>query len=277
MIPPPALVVLDDGGLGYREQEKAWPAALRTTGAIPWVVLKMAQPVAQGALWNKLVNQHADRLVVITTVNDLRQTAIQISRNISWERTAQDVSWELTYNPNVNGLSRCAQVIVSFYTAGAILLSWKSGKVNARLFFDPFAMEGDWERQYPGQIVGYTSCLTSAIVRQMMLNPGEPDFARGIQNGMAAMRCLHTEGFGERGAAITETTLKFPLQQVAEAIARDTTPLSSAPIQDPAHFLQEPTPSDPPPATVRLLDHPGGPLHRFAGGDCPPDCADRLR
>ena len=59
----------------------------------------MAQPVARGALWERLVNDFSERLVVITTVNDLRQTAVQISRNISWERTAQDVCWELTYNP----------------------------------------------------------------------------------------------------------------------------------------------------------------------------------
>jgi len=245
--PSAALVVLDDGGLGFRDQEGAWPQAIKTTGSSPWVVLKMAQPVARGALWKNLLNRHADRLVVITTVNDLRQTAIQISCNISWERTAQDVAWELTYNPQVNGLSRCAQVIVSFYSAGVILLSWKSGRVNARLFFDPVAMEGDWERQYPGQIVGYTSCLTTAIVRQLMLNPQEPDFARGIQNGMAAMRCLHTEGFGDRGAPITETKLTFPMQKVVETINKDTAPLSASPVQDPAHFLQEPVSTDPPP------------------------------
>lgn len=245
--PSAQLVVLDDGGLGFRNQEALWPQALQARKKSAWILLKMAQPVAKGALWERLVNDYSERLVVITTVNDLRQTAIQISRNISWERTAQDVSWELTYNPNVNSLSRCAHVIVSFYAAGAILLSWKSGKVEATLFFDPFAMEGEWERQYPGQIVGYTSCLTTAIARQMVLNPEQPDFARGIQTGMAAMRFLHSEGFGERGTPITETALRFPIQKVANEILRDLSPLSVAAIQDPAHFLQEPAPPECPP------------------------------
>ncbi len=245
--PSASLVILDDGGLGFRNQEALWPQALRNHKKPAWVLLKMAQPVARGPLWDLLINEFAENLVVITTVNDLRQTAIQISRNISWERTAQDVCWELTYNPHVNSLSRCARVIVSFYNAGAILLSWKPGNVDATLFFDPFAMEGEWERQYPGQIVGYTSCLTTAIARQLMLNPDQPDFARGIQTGMAAMRCLHAEGFGDRGTPINETKLHFPIQKVADEISRDINPLSVASIQDPAHFLQEPTPPETPP------------------------------
>ena len=245
--PSAQLVVLDDGGLGYRNQEMLWPQALQTRNKSTWILLKMAQPVARGPLWDRLVKDFSERLVVITTVNDLRQTAVQISRNISWERTAQDVSWELTYNPNVNSLSRCAHVVVSFYAAGAILLSWKSGKVRATLFFDPFAMEGEWERQHPGQIVGYTSCLTTAIVRQMMLNPEQPDFSRGIQTGMAAMRCLHAEGFGERGTPITQTHLHFPIEKVTEEITRDLNPLSIASIQDPAQFLLEQVPPECPP------------------------------
>jgi hypothetical protein len=234
------VVVLDDGGLGFRDQEELWPQALQARNKSTWVLLKMAQPVAQGPLWDRLVNDFSERLVVITTVNDLRKTAVQISRNISWERTAQDVSWELTFNPHVNSLSRCAHVIVSFYTAGAMLLSWKSGKVEASLFFDPFAMEGEWERKFPGQMVGYTSCLTTAIVRQMMRNPDQPDFEQGIQTGIAAMRTLHEAGFGECGKPLMPAKLRFPIQKVMEEISRESKPVSCAPIQDPARYLLEP-------------------------------------
>lgn len=245
--PSAGLVVLDDGGIDFRLNPDRWPKAITTPGKKPWVILKMAQPVARGALWEHLVNNHADKLVVITTINDLRQTAIQISRNISWERTAQDISWELTFNPNVNSLSRCAHVIVSLYAAGAILLSWKTGRVEASLFFDPTAMEGDWERQYPGQMVGYTTCLTAAIVRQVMLAPKQPDLPRGIQSGIAALRSLHAEGFGERGSEVITSDLHFPIQKITGEIARDACPLSVAAIQDPAQFLVEKTPADCPP------------------------------
>jgi hypothetical protein len=242
--PAAQLVVLDDGGLGFREQEVLWPQALHARDKSAWILLKMAQPVSQGPLWERLVNDFSGKLVVVTTVNDLRQTAVQISRNISWERTAQDVCWELTYNPRVNSLSRCAHVIVSFYAAGAMLLSWHSGRVQATLFFDPSAMEGEWERQFPGQIVGYTSCLATALVRQMMLNPGQPNFAQGIQNGMAAMRCLHAEGFGERGSLIPQAELRFPIQKITQEISKELSPLSVAAIQDPAQYLMVTNPSE---------------------------------
>jgi hypothetical protein len=239
--PSAELVILDDGGLGFRNQEMLWPKALQSRNKSSWILLKMAQPVATGPLWDLLVNDFSDRLIVITTVDDLRQTAVQISRNISWERTAQDVSWELTYNPRVNSLSRSANVIVSFQAAGAMLLSWKSGQVQANLIFDPSAMEGEWERQHPGQVVGYTSCLTTAIARQMMLHPGHPDFVCGIKNGIAAMRCLHAGGFGERGTPISQAEIRFPIQKIIEEITRPASGLSVASIQDPAQFLLEQT------------------------------------
>ena len=213
------LVVLDDGGLDFRNQEALWPQALHAKKKTAWILLKMAQPVAQGPLWKRLVNDFSEKLVVITTVNDLRQTAMQISRNISWERTAQDICWELTYNPHVNSLSRCAYVIVSFYAAGAILLSGKLARSRQPCSLIPSRWRENGNASTPGKVVGYTSCLTTAIVRQMMLNPDQPDFAQGIQTGMAAMRYLHAEGFGERGTPITKVNLHFPIQKVTEEIS----------------------------------------------------------
>ncbi|HUT67186.1 MAG TPA: RyR domain-containing protein, partial [Dehalococcoidales bacterium] len=80
-----------------------------------------------------------------------------ISRQISWERTAQDLVWELMYNPLISGLATFAYTVVSFDTAGAMLLSRKSGgTLEATLFFDPATMESEWARNYPGYMVGYT-------------------------------------------------------------------------------------------------------------------------
>ena len=73
---------------------------------------------------------------------DLRTTEAQISRELSWEQSAQDLLWELTYNPEVKQLSRCAFLIVSFGTSGALLLSNpEDGRRQATLYFDPPVME----------------------------------------------------------------------------------------------------------------------------------------
>lgn len=245
--PQANLLVLDDANLGFRNQPELWPQALGTKGQQPWIVLKMAQPVAQGKLWQELISAHSDHLIVITTINDIRRTAVQISRQISWERTAQDLFWELTHNPQVNALSHCACMIISFYTAGAILLTWKEGRAYASLFFDPLIMEGDFERQYPGQMVGYTTCLTAALARQIMLNTKEPDFASGVQRGVAAMRVLHTEGYGVRGSPPPQANLRFPSERIAQELSKENSPMSVAAIQDPTRYLLEARPTQPPP------------------------------
>jgi hypothetical protein len=241
------VIILDDAGQGFRDQEELWPQALGTKQSSPWIVIKISRPVAQGALWEKLIEIESDKLVMIATAQDLRRSAVQISQRISWERTAQDVAWELTYNPQVNALSRCHRVIISFDTAGAMLLSWGAKeRVCATLFFDPLYIEGNWERDYPGAMIGSTSCLTASVVRQLMLNPQDPNFARGIQSGIAAMRVLHIDGYGSREKDPDKANLCFPHRRIVDEIIKELTPLSSAQIQDPAQHLLKVPHSDKP-------------------------------
>lgn len=232
------VVVLNDANLGFRERSYDWPLALKDPKHKPWIIVKMAEPVAQGSLWEHLTRHFADRLIVVTTIDDLRRTEVQITRQLSWERTAQDLLWELTYNPRVNGLSRCAHAIVSFHTAGAILLSRQpDGRPQATLFFDPGVMEGDWERDHPGQMIGYTTCLTAALVSQVMIDLAHPELHEGTQSGVAAMRTLHLEGYGRRGTGPQDAGLRFPIAKVVSALLEDEIPLASARIQDPMQDL----------------------------------------
>ena len=243
------LIVLDDANLGFRDHPDLWPQALTAEGRRPWILLKMSQPVAQGGLWEHLHENCANRLVVVTTVNDLRRTEVQISQGLSWERTAQDIAWELVHNPRVNGLARCACVVVSFYTAGAVLLSrlHAEGKAveertgpKCLLFFDPKVIEGMWKQDHPGGMIGYTTCLTAGITRQLMLSSDCPDIHQGIQSGLAAMRKLHLVGYGERGSAAL-AQLRFPIEGIATELTREAAPFAVAEVQDPVRFLTQPT------------------------------------
>ncbi|MCJ7623454.1 MAG: hypothetical protein MUO76_08110, partial [Anaerolineaceae bacterium] len=148
------LVILDDAGQGFREQPGLWPKAILEGGKCKWIILKMAEPVAQGMLWESLIRNHAEHLIVVLTADDLRLTEVQISRELSWERTSQDLVWELTHNPRVNSFTQCAHVVVSFETTGAILLSGQKDQQDLHpdsfLFFDPAVIEGTWRQDYPG-------------------------------------------------------------------------------------------------------------------------------
>ncbi|MEK6324300.1 MAG: RyR domain-containing protein [Acidobacteriota bacterium] len=234
------IVVLDDANLGFRKLPELWPMSVTAESGKPWIVLKMARPVAQGGLWERLHKTRAERLIVVMTVNDLRLTEVQVSRELSWERTAQDLAWELVYNPRVNALSHAAHVVISFDTAGAFLLSRQSdaGRAGAahssKLFFDPAVIEGLWAQNHKGGMIGYTSCLTAGIVRQLMMSPGEPDIEAGIQTGLAAMRKLHVEGYGVRGSIAPEAGVAFPIKMIAAELSKASSQFAVSKVQGPS-------------------------------------------
>ncbi len=241
------VVVLDDANLGFRDMSKLWPQVLKKKGRSPWIILKTAQPVAQGPLWEHLLSRHSGKLIVVTTVDDLRRSEVQISQGLSWERTAQDVAWELTHNPKMNGMSRCFAAIVSFNTEGAVAISNQGRDMRpekttvrprAQLFFDPQCLEGMWQQQHPGSMIGYTTCLVAAIVRALLHSPVSPDIERGILKGLAAIRCLHDEGYQMVPADCGRETA-FPLERIAGVLEEDGSSFAVVEVQDPVRFLDQ--------------------------------------
>ena len=246
------LVILDDADLGFRYHPELWPLALTNRGEQrPWILLKMARPLAQGPLWEHLHRNFSDRMIVVATVDDMRLSEVQISRELSWERTAQDVFWELVHNPCVNALSQCAYVVISFGPAGAILVSRLAGQdqpaFQCTLFFDPKTIEQMWEKEYSGGMIGYNTCLAAGLARQRLLSPDQPDIRSGILTGLSAMRTLHREGYAERGVPASQARLVFPIARITDALANPTDQFAIAQVQDPMRFiLQKGAPAEKP-------------------------------
>ncbi|HEY5486518.1 MAG TPA: RyR domain-containing protein [Candidatus Limnocylindrales bacterium] len=249
------LVIVDDADLGFRATPESWPEVLDLSGAgaagavsqapganQPWVLLKMACPVASGELWRRMLRMHADRLVVVMTLNDLRLSDVKISRELSWERIAGDLVRELVRHPAVNGLVHCAHVVVSLGTGGAVLLS-RLAQLDGRLdrldepdchvFFDPESIENSWAEQYPGSMIGYTSCLVGGIAREVLLNPDEPNVHRGIRSGLAAARALHLQGYGAADCEPGRAGLAFPACDIAKELAKEPRDFAVARIAQP--------------------------------------------
>lgn len=237
-----SIVALDDANLGFRDHPELWPAAIAPDARPSWILLKQARPVAEGKLWEHLHEHHPDRLIVVLPVEDLRRTEVHMSRGLSWERTAQDIAWELVHNPRINSLSRCAHVVISFATAGALLLSGASfdqehSTPTCFLFFDPHFIEGMFQQHHPGQMIGYTTCLTAGIARQLLRAPKRPDVHQGIRSGLSAVRELHTKGYTmeppQRGQ------LSFPTSRIAGELAGSTATFAEVKVQDPVRFLRQ--------------------------------------
>jgi hypothetical protein len=218
----PEIIIISDANLGFRQHPELWPLSITGNTTGPWVLVNTARPVAQGGLWEALYRNHRDRLIAVMTVNDLRGEQVQISRHLSWERTAQDLVWGFLYNPSLSKLAQCAHVIVSFGTAGVLLFSQNlASPPNAILFFDPTALEDEWGRQYKGSAIGYNSCLIAGIARELMLNSSQPDIPHGVQSGIRAMRFLHIQGYGQASSDPKQIKLAFPTEPIATVLAED--------------------------------------------------------
>ncbi len=223
------IIVIDDSNLGFRDHPAHWPQAIRQPlkdKKAPWIIVKMSGPVAEGALWEHLVSKFSDRLIVVLSINDLRQSAIQVSAQISWEKTAQELIWELTHNPMINTLTHSAYSVVSFGPTGAVLLpGHKKSDEAPQLLFDPFYMEREWPAG-KGKIIGKTSVLLAGIVREIIINTENPDLTKGIQSGVTAMRYLHKAGY-EKDTDVSPR-LRFPIEGVVTSLKSLETPLATA-------------------------------------------------
>ena len=188
------IIVLDDAGNGFREMPGAWPRALESVGD-SIVIYKMSLPLLAGSLWNKVIKNPPENLIVVINANDLRRTeGIHISRSLSWERTAKDFVFELQRSDALNSLKKCPYLVVLFDTDGAILYRRTNGDIDAIIVFDPSLLEGDFAANVEGNMMGVMSIFTATLVKQLT-KEGLSGLTTGIKQGLANSRALIETGY----------------------------------------------------------------------------------
>lgn len=231
--PPAEVLVLDDGGLRFRHQrsQAAWPRQLLDPAPPPnWVIYKMSAPLAAGDLWRLLKARHAERLIGVVSIRDLRREEVLVGQGSSWESTALDLAHELQRNPAVQSLLLCRHLIVVLESEGALCASRDAaGQIHFRLIYDPQFLEGEWGAGLPGTAVGYMSCFTAALIRECAeaSDPAALQIERGVRAGLAAMRRLRACG---HGPVADNTEPGFPLAEVTEEILNPQIRLQAATI-----------------------------------------------
>jgi len=190
------LVILDDAGNGFREKREVWPKAILENGKNPIIILKMSCLPASGELWKHLVTEHSSNLVLIIDANDLRELSADISRQLSWEQTAEDFYWQIVNNPKIKSIAACRNLIVKFGLDGAIHYTNNEGEVNATLYYDPNFGEDGYVEQYEGGMQGVSAAFVAAFAAEVSKTNLE-----GIENGILAgiqkSRKLLKMGFGD--------------------------------------------------------------------------------
>ncbi len=222
------IVVIYDDNLDVRYNKSLWPKIISQpdTCKKPIVILKMSEPIAHGDLWEHLHTHFSENLIVIIDVDDIRKAEVQISRELSWEKTAQDTAREMVYNPAINLLADCRNVVVTFKHAGAVLFTNNSETDSVQdaiktpeceLFFDPKIIEGMWEKDYEGLMAGYSMCMTAAVTAQLMYT--ESDIDKGIKAGLSAMRMLLKKGY-EEVTLNKRRHISFPTSLICDEIIK---------------------------------------------------------
>jgi hypothetical protein len=189
------LVVLDDAGSGFRDQPDAWPPALAGAETKPLVLLNMSRPLGGGRLFDELSTRHADRLIAVVDADDLRCQGANISRRLSWERTAKDLLWQLANNRELAVLAHCRHLVVRFGLDGAIWRSIEPAGVTARLFYDPARIEGEFVEERPGAMIGSHAAFLALVATHVAVS-GLEGLAEGVRAGIRAARRFTASGFG---------------------------------------------------------------------------------
>lgn len=226
---PADVVVLDDNGRQLHAEGSTLPVSLAKPG--PWVVWKVSRVIRQSTLAKVLLEKHANRLITIVSIGDLRAAGLDISKGLSWEATAQGVVEQFTSHFGVSDLAQSKYLIVVVPKIGAILgarpdsqpvLDTTTGEFW--LNYDPMHIESDSGRLEGGGTVGYVSCLTASIVYALIstgdqISPGErPPFDAAVRQGIGAMKTLYSHGYDEVRGGDSLSGLVFPFEQVAAAI-----------------------------------------------------------
>jgi hypothetical protein len=159
-------IIIDDGNLGFRNCEEAWPDF---TGKK--VILKCCYPFFEGKLFQLLTQKQKrpELLVIIVTLTNLRKSDVRISSDISWEQTALDITAELKRNDKLRILLKADHLVVMTGASGAVHFQncEEIEKTQISLVFDPSNIEGEWEKSTP-LLPGSGSCFLSAFSHSLV-------------------------------------------------------------------------------------------------------------
>ncbi|MEV5478562.1 hypothetical protein AB0L66_40530 [Streptomyces sp. NPDC052207] len=222
----PHLIVINDSALGFSRANGPWKRIRWLAdekvqqGGVPWVLmnLRLRRIPEVDTLWDSIYRQirldknspMARKLITLTTADSLRDIGAEISRGLSWEKSALDVIRELQRNPELERVRDCPRLIVSFGPPGALLVDTYNDPPY-ELLFDTEHTEGSWDRDHSdGRMFGYSQTLTAAVASRIASFQPSParaatDLAAnfhsklcdGIRHGIKCMHRVFDHGFAD--------------------------------------------------------------------------------
>ncbi|MEA2784939.1 MAG: hypothetical protein QOF71_1043 [Candidatus Eremiobacteraeota bacterium] len=226
------------------DPQSLWPESLKHPRRGAWAIIRWKQKPegdSSKAVLKHVAKQFAGRVILIVNADDLRKRRLRISRELTWERTIEDLADGLRTGW-ADEFRKCNYLVVSFFGAGAAVfkrISTGGGRVryDGRLYFDPLRLQETWAQEYHGSMFGYTRCVTAAVTLQLLrilaetkdvasFDPERMNVAslgNAIMPGLHAQHVLLRQGFAvqrhEIGFPGAVPNLTFPIERVACALA----------------------------------------------------------
>jgi len=152
-----ACLVIDDAANGCRWDKNFIAGIRRYIPGAASIVIKLNRPLDGSELLHTVLKSSAARVVGIINADDLRAEGVDLSRRLSWERTAQDLMLAVQRETVLQRLSRVRALMVRLGSDGCILLTPKT----KHLIFDPHGTEDAFDNQLKGTMPGATSAFVA--------------------------------------------------------------------------------------------------------------------
>jgi len=215
-------LVIDDAGNGFRRiGPENWPIAMRRADAARLIILKMSAPLGAGQVWDFLKSRtipDKDRLrLLVVSAEDLRAHGLDISRKLSWERSALDLCKRLSdAQPStvLHELATFGHLVVRFGLEGAVHVNADGSHRIAALGFDPEESEDGLVLR--GQISGRTNAFVAGLTTSLLadiaagiISDIDSALRSAIVSGIHRSRQLVTHGFVRR-----DGRLAYPAREI---------------------------------------------------------------
>ncbi|MCL1872599.1 MAG: RyR domain-containing protein [Clostridiales bacterium] len=161
----------------------------------------------------------------------LRTAGALISRQISWERTATELIWQIQNNPVLSYLLKAPHILIAFAEDGAVYIKRENGEIKASLVLTHGGGEGILREKLKGEIDDAFILMTASLAKQFpaVLSGKEPLLvlpllrtAEALMNSGYTIAGLENSQF----TIITETeeaeiAFEIPLTPDGNVIGRD--------------------------------------------------------
>lgn len=165
-----------------------------------YIIHHMLQPLCTGELWHSIRSGSLDsknrtdpeRVILVVSADDLRAEGIELSYGLSWDRTCEDFVTRLGSVGKLVTLATAAHLIVLFGCDGVIY--HRGDRISRpRLVFDPLRAEGDFTKQYSGDIPGVAEAFIAGFSKEFA-GSGNWNMEDSIEEGLRTARRLVKNG-----------------------------------------------------------------------------------